>query len=51
METLNAIGLYFYYVGVDGDYRNDWITHISNPDLQDAVMSVGKFIAVTLGLN
>lgn len=43
-EKIGAIGKYFKAVTVDGDYMNDWITHV--PDgIRDMVMKIGKFLS------
>jgi hypothetical protein len=35
---------YFAFVVIDGDYLNDWLTHL-DPSIADAAQTIGIFIA------
>jgi len=43
-ETVSALGQYFIAVAEDGDYLNDWLTHL--PEVMQApVAAIGQFVA------
>ncbi|MBO1583148.1 carbamoyl-phosphate synthase [Bacillus sp. XF8] len=43
-EAILALGKYLFWTAVDGDYMNDWITHLPE-GFQNAVMIIGKAVA------
>lgn len=48
IAAFSAFGQYIQAVLEDGDYLNDWITHL--PDaLQPAVAALGQFISIVMG--
>ncbi len=47
METISSLARYLAFVLVDGDYLNDWITHL--PEIyQPIVQGIGQVIAVII---
>ena len=46
---IEAIRLYFLALLDDGDYLNDWLTHMPTW-LSDVVVVIGQFLAGWLGL-
>lgn len=49
LDTLDAIARYFAAVWEDGDWLNDWLTHMPGW-IADVVMRVGIAIAHAFGL-
>jgi len=45
METMTNLGRYFKAVWEDGDYLNDWITHLPGW-LQDGVAVIGQILSL-----
>ncbi|MEM5606523.1 carbamoyl-phosphate synthase, partial [Bacillus cereus] len=43
-EVIAALGKYLFYTALDGDYFNDWITHLP-AGFQDAVLVIGKAVS------
>jgi TP901 family phage tail tape measure protein len=43
-ETLTALGQYFLAVVEDGDYLNDWLTHLPEV-MQEPTAAIGQFVA------
>ncbi|MGE6850781.1 hypothetical protein ACQKGB_27365 [Bacillus tropicus] len=43
-EIIAALGKYLFYTALDGDYFNDWITHLP-AGFQDAVLMIGKAVS------
>ena len=43
-EIIAALGKYLFYTALDGDYFNDWITHLP-AGFQDAVLIIGKAVS------
>ncbi|EJR42149.1 hypothetical protein IIK_05652 [Bacillus cereus VD102] len=43
-ETVASLGKYLFWTAVDGDYLNDWITHLPEP-FQAAAQRIGESIA------
>ncbi|MFB7121734.1 carbamoyl-phosphate synthase [Bacillus tropicus] len=43
-EIIAALGKYLFYTALDGDYFNDWITHLP-AGFQDAVLVIGKAVS------
>lgn len=41
--------VYFLTVALDGDYQNDWLTHISYQPWRDALRVMGEMFALYLG--
>lgn len=39
---------YFYFVALDGDYMNDWLTHLP-AIIRPLIMSIGHLISLLLG--
>ena len=48
--ALGDLGQYFLAVAQDGDYLNDWLTHLPEA-IQPAVMALGQFVAAVGGLT
>lgn len=48
METILALFNYLMAVAIDGDYQNDWLTHLPMVLRADAI-SLGRAIAYMLG--
>jgi hypothetical protein len=46
---LQALILYLYYTALDGDWANDWLTHMPE-GLQPTVQALGQLLAATMGL-
>ncbi|WP_227496329.1 carbamoyl-phosphate synthase [Bacillus cereus] len=43
-EFIAALGKYLFYTALDGDYFNDWITHLPE-GFQNAVLIIGKAVS------
>jgi hypothetical protein len=46
MQLLNLLR-YFSFVIVDGDWANDWLTHL-DPSIAEAAQTIGQFISSIL---
>ncbi|MEK4501940.1 phage tail protein [Bacillus sp. FSL R12-0069] len=44
MEVLSSLGKYLFYTALDGDYLNDWITHLPK-GFQDAAGMIGLAVS------
>lgn len=49
VDGLQAFGSYLAAVAQDGDYLNDWLTHLPEP-IQPAVQALGQLVAAVGGL-
>lgn len=49
VDGLQAFGSYLAAVAEDGDYLNDWLTHLPEP-IQPAVLALGQLVAAVGGL-
>jgi len=48
MDLLLNLLRYFSFVVADGDYLNDWLTHLP-PVMEPSVIEMGKAIATIFG--
>jgi hypothetical protein len=48
MPTIMDVLIYLFYVLMDGDYLNDWYTHVPEAMQQGLVMT-GQLLAVLVG--
>jgi ABC-type transporter Mla subunit MlaD len=48
-DALRSLGSYLGAVAEDGDYLNDWLTHLPEP-IQPAVQALGQLVAAFTGL-
>ncbi|PGR97620.1 carbamoyl-phosphate synthase large subunit [Bacillus thuringiensis] len=44
-SNMASLGKYLYYTALDGDYLNDWITHLPE-GFQDAALRLGESVAM-----